>query len=129
MKACRDELALRATDLEGGLSVGIRESGELRGVAQLACESGRWELEKLFVDPPAMGHGIGRRLFAWAAATVAARGGGKLGNSVRPPTAGLLPPVGGGGGRHRGLAAVPGGEPPRPWLPVAPRGVKAPRAP
>ena len=64
MAACRDELSLCAADLVDGLSVGLRNEDALLGVAQVIGQNRAWELEKLFVDPGAMGKGIGSQLFA-----------------------------------------------------------------
>ncbi|WP_370187407.1 GNAT family N-acetyltransferase [Qipengyuania sp.] len=75
MEACRSELVFTPRDIEEDLSVGLWVSGSLRAVAQISGERERWELEKLFVEPAAMGRGLGRTLFEWAVVTVASRGG------------------------------------------------------
>ena len=77
MAACRDELTLRKDDVADGLAVAICEGGTLLGVAQISEGHSQWELEKLFVDPPAIGRGLGARLFDWAT-NKAAEGGGNL---------------------------------------------------
>lgn len=69
------ELTFRPADLGSGSSVGPWDGDALLGVAQVSCDDTNWELEKLFVDMPAIGSGIGRQLFAWAVATVGGRGG------------------------------------------------------
>ena len=108
MKACRDELTLSAADLEGGLSVGMREGGTLLGVAQVICESDNWELEKLFVDPPAMGRGIGGQLFAWAVETVGARGGQTMHIAADPQAADFYRRMGAVDAGHISSASIPG---------------------
>ena len=108
MKACRDELTLSAADLEGGLSVGMRESGTLLGVAQVICESDNWELEKLFVDPPAMGRGVGSQLFAWAVAAVGARGGQTMSIAADPQAADFYRKMGAVDAGHVASASIQG---------------------
>ncbi|MEX0342414.1 MAG: GNAT family N-acetyltransferase, partial [Erythrobacter sp.] len=67
----------------------------------------------LFVDPPAMGHGIGRRLFAWAAATVAARGGRSLAIAADPQAADFYRRMGAVDAGHVASASIPGRNLPR----------------
>ena len=64
---CEDELTLRSADLEDSAVIGAFAGARLVGVAQVGLEGPDCFLEKLFVDPDAMGSGYGRRLFAWAA--------------------------------------------------------------
>ena len=87
MAMCRDELTFRPADLGSGSSVGLWDCDALLGVAQLIWDDTNWELEKLFVDPLAMGSGIGRQLFAWAVATVGGRGGETLSIAADPHSA------------------------------------------
>ena len=87
MAACRDELTLCSADVAEGLAVAIRERATMLGVAQVSGGSCRWELEKLFVDPLAMGHGLGARLFAWAVRKVAESGGNLLVIAADPDAA------------------------------------------
>lgn len=108
MEACRDELTLNATDLEGGLSVGMCDGGVLLGVAQMISEGENWELEKLFVDPPAMGRGIGGQLFAWAVETVGARGGQTMHIAADPQAADFYRRMGAVDAGHISSASIPG---------------------
>ena len=108
MKACRDELTPSAADLEGGLSLGMREGGTLLGVAQVICESDNWELEKLFVDPPAMGRGVGSQLFAWAVAAAGARGGQTMSFAADPQAATFFRDLGAVDAGHVASASIQG---------------------
>lgn len=67
MAACRDELTLRPRDLAAAPAAVIGPEGAVEAVAQVSIDGEAAHLEKLFVDPPAMGRGHGRRLLAWAA--------------------------------------------------------------
>jgi GNAT superfamily N-acetyltransferase len=113
MTACRDELTLRAADLAGGLVVGLRENGALVGVAQVTGVDESWELEKVFVDPPAIGSGIGRRLFAWAVEAVGARGGQILTIAADPQAAEFYRRMGAVDSGHVASASIPGRRLPR----------------
>ena len=87
IEACRDELSLTPEDLVEGLVVAARAAGRILGVAQLCRSGSGWELEKLFVDPPAMGGGVGRALFDWAVAKVAHLGGTRIAIAADPDAA------------------------------------------
>jgi GNAT superfamily N-acetyltransferase len=77
MAACADELTLQPDDLGPGLVCWDDGGGPL-AVAQLSVEGRRAHLGNLFVDPGAMGRGIGGRLFRWAAHTARAAGADEL---------------------------------------------------
>ncbi|MEQ8897501.1 MAG: GNAT family N-acetyltransferase [Roseovarius sp.] len=68
MAACRDELTLTEVDLETSALTAACRNGTLAGVAQVKPEENGAEIWKLFVDPPHMGTGVGRRLFDWCVA-------------------------------------------------------------
>ncbi len=74
MKRCAPVLRVRTELANLGLSCVALRDGALVGVAQVECEATESELDLLFVDPHAMGAGIGRALFDWACTTAAARG-------------------------------------------------------
>jgi GNAT superfamily N-acetyltransferase len=67
MEACREDLAVSSERCNAGL-VGVVADGErLLGFYALAGEAPDGELDQLFVDPTAMGDGLGRQLLATAA--------------------------------------------------------------
>ncbi|MEM7690292.1 MAG: GNAT family N-acetyltransferase [Pseudomonadota bacterium] len=63
MAACRDELALSPEELEESFVIVAEENGTFRGVGQLVVSDDTCELEKLFVEPAAMGRRVGRLMF------------------------------------------------------------------
>lgn len=74
MAACRPVLTLTADDwLQSDLQVAVQDDS-IVGVAQVICHGEIAELDKLFVDPKALGGGIGRKLFGWSAETSRRRG-------------------------------------------------------
>lgn len=66
MAAVVDELTLGVADLGPGLACWDAGDGPV-AVVQLTVSGETAHLGDLFVDPPAMRQGIGRKLFAWAA--------------------------------------------------------------
>ncbi len=66
LKACRDELTLGPADVaETDVTLAICRS-TMVGVAQLSHKVREAELDKLFVEPAWIGHGIGKKLFEWS---------------------------------------------------------------
>lgn len=66
LEACRDELTL-TTDTLQNCEVAVAVSkNRICGLVQLDPIVPCGVLEKLFVDPDAIGKGVGRRLFDWA---------------------------------------------------------------
>jgi len=77
MAACEAELALTAEDLSDHVAV-IRDGTAFAGVVQASVNGTAAVLEKLFIAPEVIGHGLGRLLFQWAAADVRAAGARRL---------------------------------------------------
>lgn len=74
MAACRPALTLTADDWQqSDLQVAL-QNDRIVGMAQVLCHGEIAELDKLFVDPGALGGGIGRKLFGWSVATSRRRG-------------------------------------------------------
>jgi GNAT superfamily N-acetyltransferase len=70
LAACRDELTLSAADLTPGRAwVAEDASGRPLGFVLVDGDPPRGRLDMLFVDPPAIGSGVGRLLFTEALAT------------------------------------------------------------
>ncbi|MFC7728322.1 GNAT family N-acetyltransferase [Actinomadura keratinilytica] len=63
LDACRDELALRREDVVGRRTVVAERGGRVLGLATLEGEPPEGELGLLFVEPDAIGGGVGRRLY------------------------------------------------------------------
>lgn len=68
MNACRAELTLTPADLATSLVQVAERDGKRLGVAQISETGTIAHLEKLFVEPHLLRVGVGRCLFAWAAA-------------------------------------------------------------
>ncbi|KPC84911.1 MULTISPECIES: GNAT family N-acetyltransferase [Streptomyces] len=66
LAACRDELTVRAGDMEDGRTVVAEEDGGLLGFAALSGEPPEGALGMMFVEPDAIGRGVGRLLFEHA---------------------------------------------------------------
>jgi len=66
LDACREELSLGVRDLDLSTVGVIRGASGPLTVAQISVNGQAAQLDKLFVDPAAMGRGLGRALFDWA---------------------------------------------------------------
>lgn len=66
MAACKEELTLTDTVLQTSELIVADKDGAICGMAQLDPSPPEGVLEKLFVDPDAIGTGIGKLLFRWA---------------------------------------------------------------
>ncbi|WP_338548343.1 GNAT family N-acetyltransferase [Roseovarius phycicola] len=68
MKACEAELTLSDDTLDKPIM--LAETGdEIAGVAQLVWEGSDMDLDRLYIDPPFIGQGVGRVLFDWCVTT------------------------------------------------------------
>ncbi len=65
MAACRDVLRLTSRDLETS-DIVVFANPLIQGVCKLEMEGEAASLDKLFVEPAAMGKGVGRALMRWA---------------------------------------------------------------
>ncbi|MEM7426426.1 MAG: GNAT family N-acetyltransferase [Pseudomonadota bacterium] len=78
MEACREELSLTPGDLESTAVAVLADGTQVAGVAQVDVD-GEWaELDKLFIDPSAIGTGAGRTLWEWSVETARDSGAVKL---------------------------------------------------
>ena len=76
IEACRAELTITPGQVAAWPTVVAGPAdGPASGLAQISVEGDRVWLEKLFVDPDAMGCGIGRALFTWGIDAARERGG------------------------------------------------------
>lgn len=70
LEACRAELTLRPEELETGRIAVALSGPRITGIVQVGLAEGpgcaRADLMKIFVEPEALGRGIGRMLFAHA---------------------------------------------------------------
>ena len=78
MRNSRDALTVKSGRIAGGDVLVAELAGEPVGVAAIAPDDDGFEIELFFVDPGAMGHGVGTRLFRALAAHADARGISRL---------------------------------------------------
>lgn len=71
LEACREDLTVDPQWCDGMRLVVAEEDGVLLGYARIAGEPPVGELDGLFVDPPAIGRGVGELLLQHAVATAA----------------------------------------------------------
>ncbi len=64
MASCREELSITAHDFENDTILVAEHQSDTAGVAQLKNSPEESELEKLFIAPKFIGHGVGKALFA-----------------------------------------------------------------
>ncbi len=74
LEACREDLTIRPEWCDGVRLVVAEEDGVLLGYARITGEPPVGELDGLFVDPPAIGRGVGGLLLQHAVATAAGLG-------------------------------------------------------
>ncbi|WP_232792640.1 GNAT family N-acetyltransferase [Actinacidiphila yeochonensis] len=74
MAACRDELTLTEEAAADSFVAVTEEDGTVLGFTTLGGAPPEGELAMMFVEPHAMGRGVGRRLFAHVAAAARAAG-------------------------------------------------------
>ncbi|NYV73883.1 GNAT family N-acetyltransferase [Streptomyces sp. UH6] len=79
LAACRDELTLRQEDLAPGTATVAEDgAGRVLGFVLVDGAPPQGRLDMLFVDPSAIGSGLGRRLFAAALSTARGLGMSRL---------------------------------------------------
>jgi GNAT superfamily N-acetyltransferase len=101
LDACRGELTVRPDELERtSLRVADR-NGSIVGVVQVSITEQTADLQKLFVEPSAIGTGIGRTLFEWATATAQRLGAVELTIDADPGAVGFYKSM---GAREHGTA-------------------------
>ncbi len=86
MQACVAVLRITPAHFQHPCAV-LGEAPAYRGFVQVSVEGDAAQLEKLFVDPAAIGTGAGRALFDWAADVARAQGAVTLGIDSDPGAA------------------------------------------
>lgn len=87
LEACRPELTLTGADLRNSHLRVARLDGLPAALMQLSRGANPADLEKLFVDPPHIGRGLGRLLFDEACALARAEGATALRIEADPDAA------------------------------------------
>jgi GNAT superfamily N-acetyltransferase len=107
MAACREELTLRAADLDRTvIRVGMADDA-IVGFASVACEGEAAELTALFVAPGAMRRGVGRTLLSDAVEVARAAGACRIRIEADPNAVGF----------YRAAGAQPRGDVPSQSIP------------
>lgn len=78
MAVFRRTIAITAADIAGHLVMVHETGGAVDGVGVLIDDGAEAELDHLWVDPPAIGRGVGRRLFEALAAAARERGAARI---------------------------------------------------
>lgn len=78
LEQCRSVLQIDEACLKDDLARVAEAEGGIVGVVQISMDGVEAELDLLFVEPEALGRGVGALLFAWAARTAAERGADRL---------------------------------------------------
>ena len=74
MRACRAELTVTAKDCATPLIQVATDGDAISGMVQVTVDGEAADLAKLFIEPGTLRSGVGRQLFAWAAATARSQG-------------------------------------------------------
>ncbi|MFF2653434.1 GNAT family N-acetyltransferase [Streptomyces sp. NPDC058045] len=78
LAACRDELTVRAEEFGDGRTAVAERDGHILGFTTLGGEPPAGELRMMFVEPGAIGRGIGRLLFQHTLAAARDQGFARL---------------------------------------------------
>lgn len=113
MALCARELTLTAADLERDAVAVAVSGGDLAGVAQVSSGAEGCFLEKLFVDPPWIGRGVGKRLFGWAVSAAAGRGAAEMIVEADPGAVPFYVAMGGAQAGKAASGSIPGRRLPR----------------
>ncbi|MFI0240089.1 GNAT family N-acetyltransferase [Streptomyces sp. NPDC016845] len=114
MAACVDELTLRPEEVEARRTVVAQApDGRLLGLATLEGQPPRGELGLMFVDPDAIGGGVGRLLFGHVREAARAAGFARFGWAADPNAVPFYEAMGG-----RRVGTVPSGSLPGRVLPL-----------
>jgi GNAT superfamily N-acetyltransferase len=109
IEACRAELTITPGQVAAWPTIVAGPAGgPASGLAQFSVEGDRVWLEKLFVDPGAMGRGIGRALFTWAIDAARERGGRVLVIEADPQAVPFYQRLGAVPVGHAPSASIPG---------------------
>jgi GNAT superfamily N-acetyltransferase len=89
LEACRAELTIRVEDLASSTLCVAEHDGVIVGVAQIVVQGGIADLSKMFVEPSAIGLGVGKALFEWVSSTAKSLGARHLTIDADPDAVGF----------------------------------------
>lgn len=113
LAACREELTMRPDEIVARRTLVAERDGEPLGFVTVDGAPPRGELGMLFVEPAAIGQGVGRRLFAAALDTARAAGFARLTVQADPHAEGFYRAMG-----AERIGEVPSGSVPGRYLPL-----------
>jgi len=94
LDACRAELTIHADELASSALCVAEHDGALVGVAQIVVQGHVADLNKMFVDPAAIGLGVGKALFEWASSAARSLGARHLTIDADPGAVGFYRKMG-----------------------------------
>ena len=94
LDACRAELTIRAEELDSTVLCVAEHDGALVGVAQIIVHGDSADLNKMFVEPSAIGLGSGKALFEWVVEAAKGLGVKRLTIDAEPAAAGFYRKMG-----------------------------------
>ncbi|MEX0955281.1 MAG: GNAT family N-acetyltransferase [Rhizobiaceae bacterium] len=107
IEMCRAELTV-CIGKPGHVFIVAERNGELAGMAEISVNGEEAELEKIFVEPAAIGSGVGRRLFSWARCEAAALGCSYMMIDAEPGAAPFYRAMGAGEVGQSPSGSIPG---------------------
>ena len=94
LDACRAELTIHAEELKTTDICVAEHDGTVVGVAQITITGDTADLQKMFVEPTAIGLGVGTSLFEWASSRATTLGAHQLTIDADPGAAGFYRKMG-----------------------------------
>jgi GNAT superfamily N-acetyltransferase len=94
LDACRAELTIRADDLATSSLCVAEHDGALVGMVQLTIVGNAADLQKMFIEPGAIGLGVGKALFEWVSSTAKTLGARHLTIDADPGAVGFYRKMG-----------------------------------
>jgi GNAT superfamily N-acetyltransferase len=108
LEACRTELTIAPHELSNShIRVAVLE-GSVVGIVQITIDQRTADLQKMFVEPSAIGRGVGKALFDWATATANALGADVLQIDADPGAVGFYKKMGAIECGFASSASIPG---------------------
>jgi GNAT superfamily N-acetyltransferase len=108
LEACRAELTIRPEELQHSHMRVAVDDQTVVGIVQLTVSKRSAELQKLFVEPSAIGLGVGKILLAWAIATARDLGAHDLIVDADPGAVGFYKKMGAVDGGVAPSGSIPG---------------------
>ena len=108
LDACRAELTIAPHELATSQISVAEHEGSVVGVAQVTIDGRTADLQKMFVEPRAIGRGVAKALFDWATATAKSLGADVLQIDADPGAVGFYKKMGATECGSAPSASIPG---------------------